>query len=130
MHTKEDWEDKQKSVLESYWLYQDGNLVGFAEFDGHEDGPFRCKEDLPKNKDGSKGFWLSYIGIRPKFIGKGLGKHLLINAIQDAFSKHSEKDFICLMTSSCDNQPAAKNLYQKTGFQTYDSGAIEMPHDR
>lgn len=83
-----------------YCLYIEGVPAGIAEIDSRE-----------KKSKGS--VELKYFGLGEAFIGKGLGKWFLANAIDLAWSLEPGK--LTLETCTADH-PAALSLYQKMGF--------------
>jgi len=56
---------------------------------------------------------IAYFGLLPEFIGRGLGKHLLTCATEEAFATGATR--VWLHTCSLDD-PAALPNYQKRGF--------------
>lgn len=90
----------QHDEVEIYVLYCDGAPAGYFELD------FRLKPDAE----------LSYFGLLPDFIGRGLGIYLLGAAIDTAWSKPIER--LCVHTNTLDHPRALPN-YQKMGFVPY-----------
>lgn len=82
-------------------LYARGTPAGYAELDFASTEP---------------GVELQYFGIIPEFQGRGLGKHLLSNAIEYAFDHGAER--IWLSTRSTDGPRAIAN-YEARGFVPY-----------
>ncbi|MFO7320648.1 MAG: GNAT family N-acetyltransferase [Chloroflexota bacterium] len=67
---------------------------------------------------------IAYFGLRPQYIGQGLGKHLLSCAIARAWDDGAER--IWLHTCNLDSPHALSN-YLKRGFQIYDVREEPMP---
>ena len=61
--------------------------------------------------------WLAYFGIVPEFLGTGLGKWLLCEAIATAWI--SDPESVRLETCTLDH-PRALPLYQRMGFVPYE----------
>jgi len=59
---------------------------------------------------------LAYFGIRPLFVGKGLGKHLLSCAIQEAWARNPSR--VWVHTCNMDSPHALLN-YKARGFEPY-----------
>ena len=81
-------------------LYAKGVPAGMAELDRREVDEIR----------------LTYCGITPEYIGRGLGKYLLQAAIEIAWS-YGPKRF-WLNTNTLDH-PRALGFYQRMGFTVY-----------
>lgn len=84
-----------------YVAYVDGVPAGFFELDSR-------KKDLVR---------LAIFGIFPDFIGTGLGKWLLCEAIATAW--RSAPKSVRVETCTLDH-PRALPLYQRMGFEVYD----------
>ena len=82
-----------------YVLYVEGVPAGFAELD--------CRE--------APDILLSYFGLMPEFIGRGLGPYLLYSAIDIAWSHH-QPERLLVNTNTLDH-PRALPLYQRFGFR-------------
>jgi len=82
-------------------LYIDGIPAGYAELDAASSEP---------------GTEIRYLGIFPRFHGRGLGKHLLSAAVERAFADGAPR--VWLSTRSTDGPYAIAN-YEKRGFVTY-----------
>ena len=70
--------------------------------------------ELRKCDDGSTE--LAYFGLMPKFIGRGLGKHLLTAAVEQAWADGAKR--VWLHTCTLDD-PAALPNYLKRGFRPF-----------
>jgi ribosomal protein S18 acetylase RimI-like enzyme len=70
--------------------------------------------ELLKYEDGSTE--IAYFGLLPDYIGRGLGKHLLTIAVEQAWRDGAER--LWLHTCSLDD-PAALPNYLKRGFKLY-----------
>lgn len=86
--------------VEIYVLWLNGAPVGFTEID------FRMMPDAD----------LCFLGIMPEFIGKGIGRFLLCEAIRIAWSRGPER--LTVQTCTLDH-PRALRLYQRHGFNAY-----------
>ena len=85
----------------SIWaMYQGGSPAGYFELNRWDDGSIE----------------IAYFGLLPEFIGKGLGKHLLNRAIEEAWAAGASR--VWLHTCSLDD-PAAMPNYLKRGFRPY-----------
>ena len=80
-------------------LYADGCPAGFFE---------RDSSGLPETVE------LAYFGLCPDYVGLGLGKWFLANAIESAWDKTPER--VTVHTNSLDHA-AALPLYQRLGFE-------------
>ena len=83
-----------------YVLYVEGAPAGFFELDA------RSKKTIE----------LSFLGVMPDFIGRGLGRFLLYEAITTAWSLGPER--VVVQTCTLDH-PRALPLYQRNGFTPY-----------
>jgi len=70
--------------------------------------------ELRKCEDGSTE--LAYFGLTPQFIGRGLGKHLLTCAVEQAWADGANR--VWLHTCTLDDAAALPN-YLKRGFQAF-----------
>lgn len=70
--------------------------------------------ELKKCEDGSTE--IAYFGLLPNFIGRGLGKHLLTAAVEQAWADGANR--VWLHTCTLDD-PAALPNYLKRGFRPY-----------
>lgn len=70
--------------------------------------------ELKKEADGSTE--IAYFGLLPQFIGRGLGKHLLTRAIEQAWADDARRVWLHTCT---DDDPAALPNYLKRGFKTF-----------
>lgn len=86
--------------VEIYVLWLNGAPVGFTEID------FR---QMPEAD-------ISFLGIVPEFIGCGLGRFLLCEAIRIVWSRGPER--LTIQTCTLDH-PNALPLYQRHGFKPY-----------
>lgn len=90
-----------------YVLYADGVPAGYFEL---------CRQGLSTE--------IAYFGLRPGFLGRGLGKHLLSCAIAQAWSSGAHR--VWLHTCNLDS-PHALDNYLKRGFTVYDVREEAMP---
>ena len=85
----------------SLWLMtEDNQTAGYFELRRCEDGSVE----------------IAYFGLLPEFIGRGLGKHLLTRAVEQAWAEGANR--VWLHTCTLDD-PAALPNYLKRGFQAY-----------
>ena len=71
-----------------------------------------------------KGFVeIAYFGLLPEFIGRGLGKHLLTRAVEQAWAEGANR--VWLHTCTLDD-PAALPNYLKRGFQPFKTEKYEV----
>ena len=91
-------------------LAQPVNSIWLMTYDGEMAGYF----ELRKCEDGSTE--LAYFGLLPKFIGRGLGKHLLTCATEQAWQDGANR--VWLHTCTLDD-PAALPNYLKRGFRPF-----------
>jgi len=84
--------------------------VWLMKYDGETAGYF----ELRKCEDGS--IEIAYFGLLPQFIGRGLGKHLLTSATQQAWADGANR--VWLHTCTLDD-PAAMPNYLRRGFQPF-----------
>lgn len=87
----------QHEDVEIYVLYCDGAPAGYFELD------FRS---MPRVE-------LSFLGVMPEHIGKGLGRFLLYEAISLAWARYPNR--LIVQTCTLDH-PRALPLYQRFGF--------------
>lgn len=86
--------------VEIYVLWLNGAPAGFIEVD------FRMMPDAD----------LCFLGVMPEYIGKGIGRYLLCEAIGLAWSRGPER--LTVQTCTLDH-PNALRLYQRHGFSPY-----------
>lgn len=85
----------------TFWvMYCEGSPAGYFELEKHEDG----------------GTEIAYFGLLQEFLGRGLGKHLLSVAVEQAWSDGANR--VWLHTCTLDD-PAALPNYIKRGFQPF-----------
>lgn len=89
--------------------------------------PAGCIE-LTKRREGSAGRFYSteivYVGLKPNYIGRGLGKHLLSHGIAYAWNKGTQR--LWVHTCNLDGSYALDN-YIKRGFKVYRVEKEPMP---
>lgn len=110
------WTDEQIAAH----LQLPENSVWLMTYDGETSGYF----ELRKCEDGS--VEVAYFGLMPQFIGRGLGKHLLTCATEQAWTDGANR--VWLHTCTLDD-PAALPNYLKRGFKpfTTEKYSVEMP---
>jgi GNAT superfamily N-acetyltransferase len=67
---------------------------------------------------------IAYFGLLPEFIGRGLGKHLLTEAVEKAWSLGARR--VWLHTCSLDD-PAALPNYVSRGFRPFHEETYSVP---
>lgn len=93
-----------------YVLYAEGVPAGFAELDAREEPDIE----------------LSYFGLIPEFIGRGLGAYFLGWVVDEAWQRAPDR----LWVHTCNlDHPRAARAYQRAGFVPYrrDKGLIDDP---
>ncbi len=105
-------DDELRSILRApgtsvYVLYVHGDPAGYVELS-------RQGQDTE----------LAYFGLRPEYIGRGLGKHLLSYGIARAWNDGTRR--VWLHTCNLDGPHALSN-YLKRGFSVYDVSENPMP---
>jgi GNAT superfamily N-acetyltransferase len=86
--------------VEIHVLYVKGVPAGYAELD------FRRSEEVE----------IAYFGLMPEFIGRGMGRFLLLWAIHTAWDRKPKRLWVHTCTL---DHPGALPLYQKCGFKIY-----------
>ena len=81
-------------------MYCDGAPAGYFELERHVDGAIE----------------IAYFGLMQEFLGRGLGKHLLTVAVQQAWSDGANR--VWLHTCTLDDAAAMPN-YLKRGFKPF-----------
>lgn len=90
----------QHPRVEIYVLYIGDTTGGYFELDGRTAGEIE----------------LAYFGLMPKFIGQGLGRYLLDQALTTAWRKRPRR--VWVHTCNFDH-PKARALYERAGFVAY-----------
>jgi GNAT superfamily N-acetyltransferase len=81
-------------------MYVEGSPAGYFELEGHADGSVE----------------VAYFGLLQEFLGRGLGKHLLTEAVTRAWQRDANR--VWLHTCTLDD-PAALPNYLKRGFKPF-----------
>src|SRR5712692_1712230 len=81
-------------------MYREGAPAGYFELERHEDGSIE----------------IAYFGLMQEFLGRGLGKHLLTVAAEQAWSDGADR--VWLHTCTLDDAAAMPN-YLKRGFKPF-----------
>ncbi len=81
--------------------------------------------ELKKEPDGATE--IAYFGLMPQFIGRGLGKHLLTCAVEQAWADGATRVWLHTCT---DDDPAALPNYLKRGFKPFKSEKYFVERDR
>jgi GNAT superfamily N-acetyltransferase len=81
-------------------MYSEGAPAGYFELERHEDGAIE----------------IAYFGLMQDFLGRGLGKHLLTVAVQQAWSDGANR--VWLHTCTLDDAASMPN-YLKRGFKPF-----------
>ena len=90
----------QRRDIEVWVLFDESDAAGYFE--------------LKRDPDGSTE--IVYFGLRPRWIGRGLGKHLLTAAVEEAWKKGTRR--VWLHTCSLDSPHALPN-YLARGFREF-----------
>lgn len=100
----------QDPLIQIFVLYWNGNPSGMAELDFHKPGS--CN--------------ISYFGLMPEAIGKGLGFYFLYHTCMNAWLQPIQR--LTINTCTLDH-PRALPLYQRMGFTAYDRQErfVELP---
>jgi GNAT superfamily N-acetyltransferase len=110
------WSDRQvidyvaSPRLKLFVLYATGAPAGYFELWRHDDGAIE----------------VAYFGLLPEFVGQGLGKLLLTEAVERAWAERTPR--IWLHTCSLDHPGALAN-YIARGFTPYREEHYEVPPD-
>jgi GNAT superfamily N-acetyltransferase len=107
------WTDEQISEH----LAKAENSIWVMSYGSEKSGYF----ELRKCEDGSTE--LAYFGLLPAFIGRGLGKHLLTCATEQAWKDGANR--VWLHTCTLDD-PAALPNYLKRGFKPFKTEKYEV----
>jgi GNAT superfamily N-acetyltransferase len=83
-----------------YVLYVGGVPAGYSELDG------RRHPDVE----------LSYFGLIPEFLGRGLGPYLLRRTIAEAWARKPSRLWVHTCTL---DHPSAMDIYRRAGFKPY-----------
>ena len=111
-HDRDAWTDERlaahlgRGEISVHVLRVDGEIAGYFEIERKPGGEIE----------------LLYFGIVGKFIGRGLGAHLLSTAVRDAWRMGAAK--ICLNTCTLDHPGALAN-YRARGFTPYREESYE-----
>jgi ribosomal protein S18 acetylase RimI-like enzyme len=103
-----DWTDERirrhlaQEGTSLFVLHVRGSPAGYFELQRHDDGSTE----------------VAYFGLLPEFIGRGLGKHLLTRAVEQAFEDGATR--VWLHTCTLD-APAALPNYERRGFRVFRS---------
>ncbi len=100
------WTDEQITA----YLQQTEVSLWLMTYDGETAGYF----ELKKCDDGSTE--IAYFGLMPQLIGRGLGKHLLTCATEQAWGDGANRVWLHTCT---DDDPAALPNYLKRGFKPF-----------
>lgn len=112
------WTDEQirahyaREEVTLWVMYCEGAPAGYFELERHEDGSIE----------------IAYFGLIQEFLGRGLGKHLLTAAAEQAWSDGANR--VWLHTCTLDDAAALPN-YLKRGFKPFkqEKYNAEIAHD-
>lgn len=97
--------------LQLYLLTWAGAPAGYYELERHPDGSVE----------------IAYFGLLPEFLRRGLGKHLLSDAVVNAWSMGATS--VWLHTCTLDD-PAALPNYERRGFRSFRSEVYKADLER
>lgn len=100
------WTDEQITA----YLEQPEVSLWVMTYDDEIAGYFELKKD----PDGATE--VAYFGLMPQFLGRGLGKHLLTCAVEQAWADGAQRVWLHTCT---DDDPAALPNYLKRGFKRF-----------
>ena len=100
------WTDEQIAAH----LAQPENSIWVMTYDGETAGYFELRKCDDRSTE------VAYFGLLPQFIGRGLGKHLLTAAVEQAWTDGADR--VWLHTCTLDD-PAALPNYLKRGFKPF-----------
>lgn len=108
------WTDRLPWTDEEIRAYLDQPNVSWwlMTYDGETAGYFELKQCQDSSTE------IAYFGLTQKFIGRGLGKHLLTTAVEQAWADGATRVWLHTCT---DDDPAALPNYLKRGFKPYKS---------
>jgi ribosomal protein S18 acetylase RimI-like enzyme len=92
----------QQPGLQLHVLRWDGEIAGYYELERHDDGSVE----------------IAYFGLLPAFLRRGLGKHLLSDAVVNAWAMGASS--VWLHTCTLDDAAALPN-YERRGFRAFRS---------
>ena len=90
----------ERAAITLWVLYVEGAPAGYFELERHPDGAIE----------------IAYFGLLQEFLGRGLGKHLLTEAVSRAWQEGAAR--VWLHTCTLDD-PAALPNYLKRGFKPF-----------
>lgn len=96
---------------EVYVLHANGSPAGFFELDCHDD----------------KAVKLVFFGLTPRWLGQGLGRYLMRQALDAAWRRGPER--VLLSTDNLDH-PKALAFYQRAGFEIVSQDSETIPDPR
>jgi len=100
------WDDQKirdylaQSRISLWVMYAEGSPAGYFELSGQDDGSIE----------------VAYFGLLPEFLGRGLGRYLLTEAVRQAWNTGANR--VWLHTCTLDD-PAALPNYLKRGFKPF-----------
>lgn len=117
--------DELRAILESdavdiFVMYSGGVPAGYVELARTQDNQVGTHHAASLRV----AVEIAYFGLRPEFIGRGLGKHLLSYGVQQAWETGADR--VWLHTCNLDGPYALAN-YQARGFCIYDEKREPMP---
>ena len=111
-HSRLKWSDEElaahlsNSAVNVYELMVGDQSAGYFELKQHDDGSVE----------------IEYFGLKPDFIGRGLGGALLTRAVEEAWA--SGADRVWLHTCTLDSEHALPN-YKSRGFKAFKTERLE-----
>lgn len=106
--SEERWRERlAQAGVELHLMTCAGAPAGYYELERHADGSVE----------------IAYFGVLPEFLRRGLGKHLLTDAVERAWSLDAAS--VWLHTCTLDD-PAALPNYERRGFRAFRSETYEV----
>ena len=111
-----DWNDRRSWTDHAWKEY--AMAPELRTFAGHYDAVLAGYYELRRDRDG--GVEITYFGLLPEFIGRGLGGALLTSAIEEAWSPCGEIEPTRVWVHTCNrDHPQALANYKARGLVVY-----------
>jgi len=117
----EDWRWRDRRLLSDDELYAALTAPGVSIYVLYLNGVPAGYVELDRRGDETE---VAYFGLRPAYVGRGLGKFLLSYGIERAWEDHPQR----LWVHTCNlDGPHALDNYLKRGFKVYEVHEKPMP---